>query len=221
MTIVEPFVASAVGLGIAYAAVPGVVNTEAMRRGFARGFRPALLVQVGALTGDAAWAAIALTGTAVLLRHEAVALVLGLAGAAFLFRLARTALIEAVAAAAPRGAAAGRGGDLTTGVIFSLANPAGLAFWAGLGGGVVATSGDGLAVERAALFLLAFLAGALLWGCGMAALVGWGRRFAGPRIFRVINAVCGLALIWFGLRLLWTTLRRSGRWLPWLARALA
>ncbi len=51
------------GLGVSYNAAPGTaapttVNTEMLRRGLARGFRPALLVQLGALIGDATWAAL-------------------------------------------------------------------------------------------------------------------------------------------------------------------
>ena len=76
-------------------------------------------------------------------------------------------------------------------------------------------------MQTAAAFLVAFTAGALTWGLGMAALVSWGRRFATPRVFRAIDALCGLALGVFGVRLLWATLQRSARWLPLAARAVA
>ncbi len=39
-------------LGLDYSAVPGAVNTEALRQGLASGFRPAWLIQTGALMGD-------------------------------------------------------------------------------------------------------------------------------------------------------------------------
>ncbi len=39
----------AIGLGIAYAAAPGAVNTEAIRRGAAYGTRSTLLVETGSL----------------------------------------------------------------------------------------------------------------------------------------------------------------------------
>ena len=62
-------------LGIAYAAFPGVVNTECLRRGMTSGFGAAVLIQMGALIGDAGWAVVALTGAALLLQQD----VLGLA----------------------------------------------------------------------------------------------------------------------------------------------
>lgn len=77
-----------------------------------------------------------------------------------------------------------------------------------------------LSFDRAATFLLFFLLGALAWGAGMAALVAWGRRFATPRVFRIIDALCGIALGYFGVRLLWTTIQRYGRLLGMTPRLL-
>ncbi|HEX5498375.1 MAG TPA: LysE family transporter, partial [Thermomicrobiales bacterium] len=96
MTELSPLLVSAVGLGAAYAAVPGAVNAEALRRGMTGGFRPALLVQVGSLVGDALWAVVGLTGAAALASIDALAVALALIGAGFLFALARSALAAAL-----------------------------------------------------------------------------------------------------------------------------
>src|SRR5579883_37160 len=86
---------TAIGLGIAYAAAPGAVNTEALRRGVARGARSALLIETGSLIGDSLWAILALTGVTLLTRYLAVEIILGLTGGFFLLRLAWLALSEA------------------------------------------------------------------------------------------------------------------------------
>ncbi len=221
MTELVPLIASAVGLGAAYAAVPGAVNAEALRRGVAGGFRPALLVQVGSLIGDALWAVLGLTGGAALANIDALAVALGLIGAGFLFMLARSALAAAIAERQPAAGAVRSGGSFAVGLVFGLANPAGIAFWAGVGGGLLSLSGGRAAMDQILLFLAAFTVGAWLWGCGMAAAVGWGRQFAGARLFRWVNALCGLALTYFGVRIAWTALNRLLRWLPWLTRAFA
>ena len=213
-------IAAFIVLGLTYAALPGVVNTEAIRRGMLGGFKPALLVQVGALIGDTTWAIVALAGASVLLRYDAFGLALGILGAGFLFHLARKALMSAWRGVSEAGAPARDGQSLTTGVIFSLANPAGLAFWTGMGGGILGTSGASPSVQTAAVFLIAFITGALAWGSAMAALVGWGRRFATPGVFRAIEGLCSLALGYFGVRLLWSALQRYGRWLMVMARAM-
>ena len=46
------FIATAIGLGIAYAAAPGAVNTEAIRRGATHGAHSTFLVESGSLIGD-------------------------------------------------------------------------------------------------------------------------------------------------------------------------
>ncbi|WP_215201023.1 LysE family transporter, partial [Escherichia coli] len=48
------------------------VFSETLRRGLTGGFRPALLVQLGSLIGDAVWALLGLTGLALLLGYEQV-----------------------------------------------------------------------------------------------------------------------------------------------------
>ena len=153
------------------------------------------------------------------MQHQSVGAALGLLGAGFQFHLARTAFASALAG--PKATeAAGRGGSsLGTGMVFSLANPAGLAFWTGVGGGMVGAGGGAVSPSGATLFLVPFQGGALAWGSGLSALGAWGRRFATPRIFRIVDALCGLALGFFGLRLLWMTLRGYARWL-FVARPL-
>jgi chemosensory pili system protein ChpE len=71
-------IATAVGLGIAYAAAPGAVNTEALRRGVSWGARSALLVETGSLIGDSLWAVLALTGVTLLTRYLALQVLLGI-----------------------------------------------------------------------------------------------------------------------------------------------
>jgi threonine/homoserine/homoserine lactone efflux protein len=86
---------------------------------------------------------------------------------------------------------------------------------------VASSSSEGVPAERLALFLAGVLLGSLLWGCVMAVLVNWGRRFVGSRFFRVINTLCAVAFVVFGIRLLWTATRRLGRWLPLMAHGWA
>jgi len=196
---------SAVGLGAAYCAAPGAVNTEAVRRGLARGFRPVLLVQMGSLIGDALWAALALTSTAFLVHNRPVRLVLGIAGACFLLRLAWSALQEAWRGGLPRAHGRTGRGDFATGIVFSLANPFALAFWTGIGAGFATTDTGDSTSGRFTVLFAGFVAGALCWCASTPFLIAWGRRFIRPAAFRWINALCGLGLGYFGLTLGWHT----------------
>ena len=198
-------IATAIGLGIAYAAAPGAVNTEAIRRGVAHGARSTFLVETGSLIGDSFWALLALAGVTALAHHLAIQIILGIAGGCFLLRMAWLALHEAFVRHAPSAAVpASQRGDFMTGVVFGLANPVGLAFWSGLGSSVVTSGSTG---TQFVLFFAGFFVGATLWCLGIAAGLHWGRRWIRPSLFRWINIACGLALGYFGVRVLWTTLQ--------------
>jgi len=198
-------IVTAIGLGIAYAAAPGAVNTEAIRRGAVHGARSTLLVETGSLIGDSLWALLALTGITVFAQHLVIQVVLGIVGGCFLLRMAWLALYEALA---PRRSSTTKSpstrGDFATGAVFGLANPVGLAFWSGLGSSVVASGIVGIAFV---LFFLGFFLGAVLWCVGISAALRWGGRWIRPAMFRWINALCGIALGYFGIRILWTTVQ--------------
>ncbi len=194
---------TAIGLGIAYAAAPGAVNTEAIRRGAAHGARATLLVETGSLIGDSLWALLALTGVTLFAHSLAVQLVLGIAGGCFLLRMAWLALYDAFSHRnASTIASASTRGNFATGVVFGVVNPFGLAFWSGLGSSVVASGATGV---QFALFFVGFFLGAVLWSLGISAGIHWGRRWMRPIVFSWISALCGLALGYFGIRVLWTT----------------
>ncbi len=192
-----------VALGLAYAAAPGAVNTEAMRRGSAHGSLAALLVETGSLLGDGLWAALALIGVSLTARFWPVQLTLALTGGVFLLRMAWSAGRDALLGRR-EGAPVSRRGDFATGLVFGLANPVGLAFWSGLGSAVALSGVVGLA---ALPFFGGFLAGASVWCGTFALLVGWGRRWLSPLLLRVVDGLCACALGYFGLSLLATGAR--------------
>ena len=200
----------AVLLGLAYAATPGVVNTECIRHGLRSGFRPAFSVQAGALAGDALWAVVALSGFAALAQVSSLSIALGLVGGLFFCKLAFAALRQATSPVSEGNPESAGSDPFRTGIVFGLANPAGLAFWAGVGGGFVAGS-KGTSAGEIALFLVAFICGALVWSTAICALLSYGRQYARPRVFQVADAICGAVLGFFGVRLLWATGRRIAR----------
>ena len=53
---------------LVYNAMPGAVFAETVRRGALGGFRTALAVQLGSLSGDALWALLGLAGVGLLLQ---------------------------------------------------------------------------------------------------------------------------------------------------------
>lgn len=192
---------SALVLGIAFCAPPGVVTAESLRCGLHGGFRPVLLVQAGSLVGDATWATIALFGAAFLVQNAVVRLVLGMLGVVILFRLALDALRSAWAGGIPVSEASSRG-HFARGALLSLTNPFAIAFWLGVGGAMAASGVANPQAKHFIVFFGGFMVGAVLWAFSISSLIAWGRRFVDPALFRWINLLSGIALGYFGLRLL-------------------
>lgn len=200
--------AAGLGAGFLFAAPPGAVNTEALRRGLAGGFRAAMSVELGAMVGDTFWLCAALLGTAAILAAPKAQAALTLAGALGLLVLAvrtlRCARKQADRAAEWR--PSGRGG-FATGALMALVNPFAPAFWLTVGSGLgsVMRAYVGRAPSHLATFVAAFMTGCLAWGVSFSALVAGGRRLITPTLLRRINLVLGLVMaalsVW-----LWYTL---------------
>ena len=189
-------------LALAFCAPPGVITAETVRRGAARGFIPALFVQLGSLVGDTTWAIIALTGLAFIVQNNFARIILSLVGILLMSKLAWDAIQEAREGKELESHVAhSHRGDFTNGAFLSLGNPMNIVFWTGLGTTVFASiSGKPQPVDFA-IFFAGFLSGAVLWCFVMASLVAWGRRFVTPTFFRWVNFACGIALGFFAIQL--------------------
>ena len=117
-------------LAIAFCAPPGVVTAETIRRGAARGFFSALLVQFGSLVGDTTWAVIALTGLAFIVQNHITKIVLSLAGVTLMLKLAWDAFRDARHdKELDMAITLSRHGDFANGAFLSLGNPLNIVFW--------------------------------------------------------------------------------------------
>jgi chemosensory pili system protein ChpE len=196
------------GLALAACIPPGAITAEAVRRGMARGFWPALLIELGSLVGDATWASIALVGIAFLVQNALARLLLGAVGTLLLLYLAWSALRDAQRGGMPQAVdSTTNRGDLMTGTLLSLSNPFNLGFWLSMGSSAIVA---GVANPRPIHFVVGFLSfmlGCSLWCFFFAGLVAWGRRFINPTVFRVVNVLSGLFFGYSGLRLAWDTLQ--------------
>ncbi len=189
-------------MGIAYAAPPGAVTAETLRRGARGGFALAFGVQLGSLVGDATYAALALVGLAALVQNHALQIALGAFGALFLLHLARSAFSTARAPVVPGGhvnARVEQRGAFLSGLAISLANPWGIAFWLSLGGVLAAQGVAGASARELGLFFATFMVGSALWAFVVSLAAAGMRGVLHPAIMRGVSIACGLALGAFGL----------------------
>jgi threonine/homoserine/homoserine lactone efflux protein len=196
---------AAMVLSLIFCATPGAVNTQALRVGVTGGFKRAFGVEMGSIVGDMSWAVIALVGLAVIWDNTTARVVLAIVGAAFLIFLAyqgfqdarRKEIAEVIA---PKGHT-----DFVTGVIMSFANPFQIPFWIGIGSSSIAVIMSDPGLTDFLVFYLGYLVGAIIWGTTYSALIGYGKRYITPKLFRILSVICALVLLYFALNLLYST----------------
>ncbi|GGK00412.1 LysE family translocator [Pseudomonas matsuisoli] len=187
---------SALLSGFVFCLSPGAVLAETLRRGLLHGFRPALLVQIGSLLGDALWAVIGLTGLALLLTLDAVRVPLTFVCAAYLAWLAFRSFQDAWSPSADESAAAPQARNaLLAGAALSITNPKNIVFWGALGSALAGIVGDSPTFTQTTMFFAGFMTAAVLSCFISAALVDWLRRASSPTWHRVSHGLCGALLL--------------------------
>jgi chemosensory pili system protein ChpE len=187
---------SAFLLGLLFNAAPGAVFAETVRQGVRGGFRPALAVQIGSLTGDALWALLGLVGIGLLLQLEWVRWPVGIAGALYLFWLARDSWLSAsqeFAVTAPETAQPQKA--MRAGVLLSVTNPQNIAYWAALGSALGAVGIHEPTATDYAIFFLGFMVSSVVWAFFCAAVVDRIFRRAGMRWAKVTYKLCAAAFL--------------------------
>ena len=174
-------------LGLAYAAPPGVVNMESIRRGLNIGFMSTFAVGLGSLIGDGVYAAVAFSGMGYLFENGPTRLILGLAGSVVLIYLgvsaikSRKAVFDVVSAKSNRS-------SFLVGTVMSLTNPWAIAFWISFGGVLLSTGVQG-SLSNLWFALAIFLTGSLMWVFILTGLIAFGKRYINVLAFRIISIV--------------------------------
>jgi threonine/homoserine/homoserine lactone efflux protein len=186
-------------LGWSVAWPPGPVNAEMVRRGLGPGFLSAYLVAIGACSGDFLWALSVSLGAGALAQGPRVRLALGFVSFVLLLFLAFSFLRGALRArrghAPPRPLDSTHGGYLL-GLTLALSSPWNIAFWLAVVG-----QQDTLTPAASIAFAACVLAGALAWGLVLCFALRLGARFATPAWEVTTQALTGLLMLGFAVRL--------------------
>ncbi len=201
---------AAFALGLIYNAMPGAVFAETIRYGVTGGFRLALAVQLGSLTGDVLWAVLGLAGVGLLLQLSWLQMPVGIVGVLYLLYLAwvswqaanREVVLElppAEIGLQPDQMQKNESRALKAGMMISLTNPHNLAYWAAIGSALGAVGVQEPRAEHYLVFFLGFMVCALLWCFFCAAMVDWIFRHSNQRWAGITYKVCALAFLFLAV----------------------
>lgn len=189
---------SAFLLGLVFNAAPGAVFAETVRQGARGGFRPALAVQIGSLTGDALWAVLGLLGIGLVLKLRWLHWPIGVAGAVYLVWLAVDSWKQASREFSLGGSGNGTAGSrraLRAGVTLSITNPQNLAYWAAVGSALGAVGVTHPTPADYTVFFAGFMAASVAWAFFCAYAVGALFQRLGTQWAAVTYRLCAIAFL--------------------------
>jgi chemosensory pili system protein ChpE len=191
---------SAFLLGLIFNAAPGAVFAETIRQGVRGGYRPALLVQLGSLVGDALWAVLGLVGVGLLVQSESLRVPVGIAGMLYLLWLSydswRASSIEF---GRQVDASAASTKALRAGVLLSVTNPQNVAYWAALGSAMGAVGVHEPTASHYGTFFAGFMLSSIVWAFVCAALVASVFRHATGGWAKLTYRACAVAFLLLAL----------------------
>jgi threonine/homoserine/homoserine lactone efflux protein len=189
--------AAFLGVSLVVICTPGQDTALTIRNTLLGGRRGGVLTALGVVSGQLTWAVGASAGlSAVLLASKPLFTGLRLAGAAYLVFLGVQALVAAVRGRTAESARPKRRPAYRQGVLSNLGNPKMVVFFTSLLPQFASSFGGMLALGAA------FASITLAWLSLYACAVAWARALLlRTRVRRALDAVAGLVLVAFGLRL--------------------
>lgn len=196
------------GVAIGPVISPGPVSAAVVTEGARRGFRVGPLVATGHALTELVMVAALVLGMGHVLERPVLAAAIGILGGLFLLWMGGTMAWGAVRRRPklPRAdESSGVGGGrsmIGLGVATTVSNPFWYLWWVGVGGGyVLMTRQQGLLPLAA--FYLGHISADYAWNTLLASVVGSGRSWLTNRLYQALILVCGLFLVYTGLRFIW------------------
>jgi threonine/homoserine/homoserine lactone efflux protein len=193
------------GVAIGPVISPGPVSAAVVTEGARRGFPVGPLVSTGHALMELLMVGALAVGMGQVLRIPLLAAGVGILGGLFLLWMGGKMGWEVVRdrPSVPRPEdSAGFGADrnlILLGIATTVSNPFWYVWWVSAGGGYVLATREAGMIGVAA-FYLGHVSADYAWNTFLASVVGSGRRWLSDRVYQGLLFVCGLFLIYTGLR---------------------
>lgn len=199
--------------GVAIGAVisPGPVSAAVVAEGVRRGIRVGPLISTGHALAELVMVGVLALGGSQAAKYPVLAVAISLVGGAVLLWMGGTLIWRTARdrptlprSGDPSRLAAGRS-LVGLGLVTTVVNPFWYIWWVGTGGAYVM-----MTQQQGAFSLLAFYVGHIsadyAWNTFLASAAGSGRRWLSDGVYRGLLIVCGVFLLYTGLRFIWAGL---------------
>ena len=192
---------SALAIGFSGAIMPGPLLTYTIRRSLSDGPRAGFIIAAGHAVLELALIALIFLGFDMVLQSGAAQIGISLVGGGLLIFMGIKMILDAarnrVTVAADTDGARSHGMFLS-GIVISAANPYFLIWWAVIGLGYITRAYDSLGFIGVPVYYFGHIAADFIWYGLVSVVVGTTRRFIGQKPYRILIALLGGVLVFFG-----------------------
>ncbi len=182
-------------LGLSLAAPIGPVNVEIIKAGLRKGFMPAFLIGLGAMTADSTYLLLTYFGFTKFLTIPLMHTIISIIGMLILGHLGLMSIKEAFSKKTLSTRHRPPAHFFRTGFSIAISSPMTIVWWVGVFGSLVATTSKALSLLNCSAIIL----GAGIWVTSVSLLLHWGKRFVNERTMRMVTFCAGCALLSFAL----------------------
>jgi threonine/homoserine/homoserine lactone efflux protein len=182
-------------LGFSLAAPIGPVNVEIIKAGLKKGFLPAILVGLGAMTADTTYLLLTYFGFTYFLVVPVIHTIISIAGTLILGYLGIMSIKESFSDFPLAAQHLPLDHYYKTGFLIAITSPMTIVWWVGVFGTLVATSTRAVSLINC----FAIILGAAIWGTSLSVLLHWGKKFVNERTMKAVSFCAGCALLGFAL----------------------
>jgi threonine/homoserine/homoserine lactone efflux protein len=197
---------SALVVGLSGAMMPGPVLTYTLQKSLSTGPRAGFIIILGHAILEFALVVVIFFGFDLVLKSEAAQIAIGLVGGVLLAYMGvgmiRDSLKNRLTVQAGADSSGSRG-MLLSGIALSATNPYFLLWWAIIGLGFIMQSYDSLGYTGVVIYYFGHISADFLWYGTISVVVGVTRKFIKEKPYRIVIAVLGCLLIFFGVKFVW------------------
>ncbi len=191
---------AALTLGFSGAMMPGSLLTYTIKQSLSCGPRSGFIITLGHALLELVLLVLIFLGLNIILQSGAAQITIGILGGLMLVYMGFDMIIKSIKNKVSVQADSGRSGGnmLLSGALISAANPYFLIWWAVVGLGYVMKSYETLGTAGVIVYYIGHISADFIWYGAVSIIVGSTRRFIKQTPYRVIIAVLGGLLIFFG-----------------------